>query len=469
MKNELDLFIISENYMEIKDGIFKAYDIRGVYPEEVNEEVAYRLGRAFARMIFEETKKTEIKIVVSRDMRLSSPELSESLIKGLTDQGANVVDIGLASTPTFYFGVAKFGYDAGVQVSASHNPKQFNGFKMVRQNAIPVSGETGIMDLRDQVVENNFKEVAKKGTVEKLDNVLDEHVAFSLNYNGQEKIKPLKVVVDAANSMGGPMIEKLFEKLPCELVKLNFELDGTFPAHEADPLKDENNKQLQEKVKEEKADIGIALDGDADRIFFIDNEGKTVEPAIIRGILAQVFLRKNPGAKICYDIRPGKITIDMIKEAGGEPVVTRVGHSLIKEKAREVDAVFAGESSGHFFLKMPFGMFEEPLTMILKILEELSTAGKSFAEFIKPLMRYFHSGEINFEVADKQVVFDKLKAKYGANLQYDFDGLSFEWPDWWFNVRGSNTENKVRLNLEATTEEIMKEKREEVSTLIKIN
>lgn len=448
-------------------GIFKAYDIRGVYPEEVNEDVAYRLGRAFAQMIFDELKKNAIKIVVGRDMRLSSPQLSESLIKGLTDQGADVVDIGMVSTPTFYFGVAKFGYDAGIQVSASHNPKQFNGFKMVRQNAIPVSGETGIMKLKDAIIKNEFNKVKKKGSVEKLKNVLDEHVAFALSSNGQEKIKPLKVVVDAANSMGGPMMEKLFEQLPCELIKLNFELDGTFPAHEADPLKDENNKQLQEKVKEVKADLGIALDGDADRIFFIDNEGRTVEPAIIRGILAQVFLRKNPGAKICYDIRPGKITIDMIKEAGGEPIVTRVGHSLIKEKAREVGAVFAGESSGHFFLKMPFGFFEEPLTMVLKILEELSISGKTFSEFIKPLMKYFHSGEINFEVSDKQAVFDRLKEKYGANLQYDFDGLSFVWDDWWFNVRGSNTENKIRLNLEATTEKLMKEKRDEVATLIK--
>ena len=453
--------------MTINPGIFKAYDIRGVYPDEVNEEMAYRLGRAFAQLIFQETKKADIKIVVSRDMRLSSPQLRESLIKGLTDQGANVVDIGMASTPTFYFGVAKYGYDAGIQVSASHNPKQFNGFKMVRQNAIPVSGETGILDLRDKVIENKFEEVDKKGTVEKKDGVLEEHVKFSLSNSDLTKIKPLKVVIDAANSMGAPMIEKLFEKLPCELVKLNFELDGTFPAHEADPLKDENNKQLQDKVREVKADLGVALDGDGDRIFFIDNEGKTVEPAIIRGILAQVFLRTNPGAKICYDVRPGKITIDMIKEAGGEPIVTRVGHSLIKEKAREVDAVFAGESSGHFFMKMPFGFYEESSVMILKLLEELSASGKTFAEYTKPLYKYFHSGEINFEVSDKQAVFDKLKEKYGANLQYDFDGLSFTWEDWWFNVRASNTENKVRLNLEATSEALMKEKRDEVAALIK--
>ncbi|MBT4722769.1 phosphomannomutase/phosphoglucomutase, partial [Candidatus Falkowbacteria bacterium] len=264
-----------------------------------------------------------------------------------------------------------------------------------------------------------------------------------------------------------PMFEKLFAKLPCELIHINANLDGTFPAHEADPLKEENNKQLQDRVIKEKADLGIALDGDGDRLFLIDNEGKIVDPAIVRGILAKVFLAKNSGAKVCYDIRPGKITEDMIREYGGEPIVTRVGHSLIKEKAREVDAVFAGESSGHFFLKLPFGFFEVPMIVTLKILEELSVSGKTFTDYIKPLQKYFHSGELNFEVDDKQVVFDRLKEKYSDNLQYDFDGMSFEFDDFWFNVRPSNTENKVRLNLEAKTEEIMIKKKNEVSLIIK--
>lgn len=451
---------------EINPSMFKAYDIRGIYPDDIDEEVAYKIGRAFADLIKKEVDKDSVKIVVGRDMRLSSPQLAENIIKGITDQGADVIDIGLASTPTFYFAVAKYGYDAGMQVSASHNPAQYNGFKMTRKNAVPVSGDTGIMDLRDRVMAGKFELVEKKGTVEKIEGVLGEHVEVALTYANVEKIKPLKVVIDAANAMGAPMFETLFEKLPCELIKLNFELDGTFPAHEADPLKDENNKQLQNKVKEVGADLGIALDGDGDRLFFIDNEGKTVEPAVIRGILSKIFLKDKPGSKICYDVRPGKITIDMIEEAGGVPCVTKVGHSLIKEKAMEEEAIFAGESSGHFFLKMPFGIFEVPMIMSLKILEELSGFDGTFSEYIKPLYRYFHSGEINFEVADKGAVFEKLRERYGANLKYDFDGLSFEWDDWWFNVRPSNTENKVRLNLEATTKEIMEQKRDEVADLL---
>ncbi len=453
--------------MNIDKSIFKAYDIRGVYPSQVNKEMAYKLGQSFAEFMKVELQKDNLKLVVGQDMRLSSSELFEALTAGITDQGVDVVDIGLVSTPTFYFAVAKFGYDGGIQVSASHNPSEYNGFKMVRGGAVPISGDTGILELAVLMAEQEFVPTENKGVIEKHENILDEHLAYALTWADLSKIKPLKIVIDSANAMGGPLFEKLFEKLPCEIIKLNFDLDGTFPAHEADPLKDENNKQLQDKVLETKADLGIALDGDGDRIFFIDNTGKTIEPAIIRGILSQIFLADNPGATICYDIRPGKITIDMIEEAGGVPVVTRVGHSLIKEKAREVGAVFAGESSGHFFVKMPFGIFEMPMIVTLKLLEKFSQSNKTVAEQVAPLYKYAHSGEINFSVEDKAEVFNLLEERYGANLIYDFDGLSFEWSDWWFNVRPSNTENKVRLNLEAISEDIMKEKRDEVSDFIK--
>jgi len=451
---------------KINPKVFKAYDIRGIYPSEIDAEFAFKLGQAFAEMIKAELKQDKVEITVGQDMRLSSPKLTKKLIAGIKEQGADVFDIGLVSTPTFYYAVAKYGLDAGIQVSASHNPGEYNGFKMVRKNAIPISGDTGIKEISEAVIKGGFPKVENQGSIKKLKGVVEEHVKFALEYVDLDKVKPFKVVIDTANAMGGPMFEELLKHLPCELLKLNFKLDGNFPAHEADPLKDENNKQLQQKVLAEKADLGIALDGDADRIFFVTNEGITVEPAIIRGILSQIFLRDNPGAKICYDIRPGKITIDMIEEAGGVPVVTRVGHSFIKEKAREVDAIFAGESSGHFFLKMPFGIFEAPMIMALKILQELSETGKTFAEYVKPLYRYHHSGEINFEVDDKDAVLQKLKEKYQDNLKYDFDGLSFEWPDWWFNVRPSNTENKIRLNLEAVSEDIMVKRTKEVKGLI---
>ncbi len=453
--------------MEIVKNIFKAYDIRGVYPSELDEEVAYRTGRAFAELIKSENRGKNLTVAVGQDMRNSSPSLFAAVTRGIMEQGVDVVDIGLVSTPTFYFGVSYYGYDAGLQVSASHNPGKYNGFKMTRAKAVPVSGDTGIMQIRDRVVEDTFPQVMEKGSMSKREGVLQDQIRFGLTQADISKIKSYKIVVDTANGMGGPLMKELFKNLPCELVPLYFELDGNFPNHEADPLKDENNKALQQKVVEIGADLGIALDGDADRIFFIDNAGMTVEPAIMRGILAKIFLRDNPGANICYDIRPGKITIDMIEENGGVPVVTRVGHSLIKEKMREVDSPFSGESSGHFFVKMPYGSFEMPEIIALKVLEELSASGKNMAEYIAPLQKYFHSGEINFTVANKEAVFAKLKETYGANLQYDFDGLSFAWPDWWFNVRASNTENKMRLNLEAVSEGVMGEKVVEVSKIVK--
>ena len=453
--------------MMLNPNIFKAYDIRGIYPTELNEELAYRIGRAFAEFIKSKVRKDRITVAVGQDMRNSSPALFAEAVRGICDQGVNAADIGLVSTPTFYFGVSYYGYDGGLQVSASHNPAQYNGFKIVRARAVPISGETGIMEIRDLAVKNEFPRIAEKGKVEKRSGVLAEQIKFALGYADAKKIKPFKIAIDTANGMGGPMMEELFKYLPCRIEELFFELDGNFPNHEADPLKEANMKDLQKKVLGTGADLGIALDGDADRLFFVDDRGRTVEPAIVRGILAKIFLRENPGAAICYDVRPGKITVDMIEEGGGVPVVTRVGHSLIKEKMAEVGAVFAGESSGHFFLKMPHGDFEAPEIMILKILQELSESGRKFSEYVGPLYKYFHSGEINFEVADKQAVFDRLKAKYGANLKYDFDGMSFEFPDFWFNVRPSNTENKVRLNLEAISDKIMLEKTAEVSAIIK--
>jgi len=452
--------------MKIDKSVFKAYDIRGVYPEQINKGFAYGLGRALAYFLQKNSQKKKIKLVVGQDMRESSPDLFKELIKGLTEQGADVCDVGIVSTPTFYFIVAKDGYDGGVQISASHNPAEYNGFKMVKTEAVPLSGDKGIKRLAEIMEKEEYNKTESRGQLTQKEKATQEHVNYSLTWGDPDKIKPYKVVVDAANSVGAPMFEKLFSELPCELVKLNFELDGTFPAHEADPLKDENNHQLQQKVLEVKADLGISLDGDGDRIFFIDNTGQTIDPAIVRGILSKIFLADNPGASICYDIRPGKITVDMIEQAGGKPVVTRVGHSLIKEKAKEVEAVFAGESSGHFFVKLPFGIFEMPMIVALKLLQYFSASDKSVAEQVKPFYKYYHSGEINFSVEDKQAVFERLKKEFKNNLKYDFDGVSFEWSDWWFNVRPSNTENKVRLNLEAVSEEIMLDNLKKVKKVI---
>lgn len=452
--------------MQFPSHIFKAYDIRGIYGTEVTEVLAYNLGRAFAEFMKSEQGDGVLTFVVCQDMRISSNPLKIEVIRGLIEQGVNVVDIGLASTPTFYFGVAKYGYNGGIQVTASHNPGRFNGFKMVRTGAMPISGDSGIMKIRDMVKDGDFPFVEKKGILSRRDGVVEDEVAYALSQVDISIIKPMKVVIDNANGMGSLVMEELFNNLPCEIDKMFFELDGNFPNHEANPLIESNNKYVQRRVVEIGADLGIALDGDSDRIFFIDNTGKTVEPAIVRGILAQIYLRKYPGGSVGYDVRPGKITEDMILEAGGRSFLTRVGHSLIKEKSKEENAIFSGESSGHYFIKSDFGFFEMPAIIILQFLREISESKKTVREYIEPFMKYAHSGEINFEVYNKQNVFDRLRKEYGDYITQDFDGVSFDLGEWWFNVRSSNTENVVRLNLEAVDKEIMREKVDHISQFI---
>ncbi len=449
------------------ENIFKAYDIRGLYPSELDEDLAYRVGQAFTFLRQKELGRDSVKLVVGHDMRLSSPALFSALKQGVVDQGGDVVDIGLASTPTFYFAVAYFKYDGGILVTASHNPKEYNGLKLVREESKPVGKGMGMEELKEIVRENMLTAAATKGKVTEHNNIGREEVEITKQWADFSKIKPFKIVLDTANSMGITYLEPLFANFPqIELVKMNSELDGTFPSHQPDPFQEENTHDLCERVKVEGADLGIATDGDGDRIFFVDNEGKVVEPAIVRGIMARIFLRTNPGAVICYDIRPGKITEDMILEGGGKPSVTRVGHSLIKEQMLKEGAVFGGESSGHFFVRFPYGSFESPLVVAVKLLQELSESGLSVAEYVEPLKRYFHSGEINYTVEDKAGALVRLKEKYHEAVINELDGVTFTYPDWWFNVRGSNTEPLLRLNLEARTEILMQEKTKEVERVI---
>jgi len=442
--------------------IFKAYDIRGIYPDQLNENIIYNIGRAYADILVEKLGNKGITLVVGRDMRISSPSLSEAIIKGIMEQGVNVIDIGLVSSPTFYYGVSYLGADGGMQVSASHNPKEYNGVKIVGRKALPVGYENGMDLIEKKILRNDFLPSTKKGNYQKVDGILDKEVQFSLNQANPENIKYLKITADPANAMGAPYLSALFEKLPCELVKMNFNLDGTFPVHEADPLKEKNRKNIQKKVLETKSDLGITTDGDGDRIFFIDDKGQDVEPAILRGILSKIVLREHPGAKICYDIRPGKITRDMILENGGIPSVTRVGHTLIKKQALEENAVFAGESSGHFFYNTDMGMFEMPMVVTLKLLEEICTSGQSMSEIVAPLKKYAHSGEINSTVDDKESKMKEIADFYKDGEISWLDGVSVEFEDFWFNVRPSNTEPLLRLNLEAVSKEIMEKRRDEV-------
>jgi len=436
--------------------IFRAYDIRGIYPKEINEELAKKIAQSFAILRQKELGRDKIKIVVGMDMRVSSPSLQKSVVDGLVTQGIEVIDIGLVSTPTFYFAVAYFGYDGGLMVSASHNPAQHNGIKIVREGAKPFGQGSGMEELQKMAELNVFKTADSKGVVINNGEVLSTQVKGEEKYADLKKIKPMKIVVDAANAMGAQYLDALFKDLPqVELIKMNFVLDGTFPAHEADPFKEENIVDLKKRVLDESADLGISTDGDGDRIFFVDNTGELVEPAILRGIMAELFLRDNPGSTICYDIRPGKITQDMIIEHGGVPSITRVGHSFIKKQMLETGAVFGGESSGHFFVKFPFGVFESPMVVTLKLLQELSEKNMALADYVKPLKKYAHSGEINFKVGNKNVILEKLKEKFADAKISDLDGLTFEYPDFWFNVRASNTESLLRLNLEGIDKKIV--------------
>ena len=447
--------------------IFKAYDIRGVFDKDFDINFAYNLGRAFVslRQLDGDCPPNQpIKILVARDMRLSSPALNEGLISGLTSAGADVIDAGLISTPAFYFNVSKQNADGGIMISASHNPKEWNGFKMVRTKSRPVSSDSGINWLKD-----NIGQIAMppgKTTARQLADAAKSQLEHDLKFIDIPAIKPLRIIANAANGMGAQYLDLLFEKLPINLERLNFQLDGTFPAHEADPLKEENLNELKEAIINKEADLGIATDGDGDRVFFVDNHGELIDPAIIRGLLAQIFLKDKPGSKICYDVRPGKITVDLIEEAGGIPVPTRVGHSLIKEKMLAENAYFAGESSGHFFLNLAIGCFEMPMIIIGQMLALFSQSDLTTSEFIRPYRRYFHSGEINRHVNNKEAIFSAIQKKYADGNISLLDGVSVTYPDFWFNVRGSNTEDKVRLNLEAKEKEVMEKKRDEILQLI---
>ncbi len=448
-------------------GLTQSYDFRGL-TDVITEDFAERLGHAFVSWRQTALPKRQLRLVVGRDMRVTSPQLQAALVRGMVAQGAEVIDVGLVSTPTFYFAVAYFGYDGGIMVSASHNPAKYNGFKLIKERALPISGDSGLEELLAMMEQNVWPAASFSGKVTVHEGCVKDEVKIEVAGRDLAEIKPLKIVADTANGMGAHYLDALFRHLKqCELVRMNWELDGTFPNHEADPLKPENIRPLEERVIHERADLGIATDGDGDRVFFVDNTGQAIEPGIVRAMLAQIFLAEEPGSKIGYDIRPGKITADTIVACGGTPVVTKVGHSLIKEQSIQEGVYFAGESSGHFFLRQEFGFFEVPLIVIVKLLRALSQSGQTMAEYVKPFQKYYSSGEINNEVTDTQAILDTIVATYhDAKISF-LDGVTVEYADWWFNVRKSNTTPVIRLNLEATSKELMEEKRDELLGIIR--
>lgn len=455
--------------MKLDQSIFKAYDIRGIYPTQINEETAYALGRGYATFILQTWAHAERQptIAVGADMRISSPSLKAEVVRGLRESGLNVVDIGLASTPTFYYAVARYGYDGGLQVSASHNPKEYNGLKIVRTAGVPVSKDTGIFAIRDIILSEDFTPLAATlGDYATLEGVVAAEAVEQTVGIDLQKIKPYKIVIDGSNGMGSVDMEALFGHIPqCVIEPMNFELDGTFPAHGADPMQEKNTVSLRSKIIESRAALGIAPDGDGDRIFFFDETGAVLPQSILRGIMAQIAITENPGATVCYDIRPGRITKDMIEAVGGNAVVTPVGHSLIKEAMIKANAVFGGESSGHYFYKLPYGTFEAPMILVAKFLQYLSTAGVPLSELAAPYKRYANSGEINTTVPNRESVDSAIaliQKRYADGHQNELDGLTVEYPDWWFNLRGSNTEPLLRLTVEAVNADLMADKRDEI-------
>lgn len=461
--------------MSIPRHIFKQYDIRGLVGSEITDEFAEKIGRAYARFLKVELPDgTSPVVVVGRDMRESSVAYQDRLMHGLVKSGVKVLDVGLVSTPAFYFAVGYLESHGGIMVSASHNPAQYNGFKLTRSNAVPISGNTGIAEIADLVEQGLVESVAydlseNQGSIEKVQGIPALSAKAEFAHAGRHPIKKMKIVADSANGMGAQYLDELFKLVDMDVTRMYWELDGSFPNHEADPFKEENTKAICEKVVELGADLGITTDGDGDRIFFVDDNGRVVEPAILRGLLAQIALREHPGATICYDIRPGKITHDMIVEAGGVPSVTRVGHSLIKEQMRAVGAVFGGESSGHFFYTFPTGVYEGPVTVATQVLQEITRRGVKLSEIVEPLARYVHSGEINFTVDDKTGMMGKLIEKFKDGELMTLDGITVTYPDFWFNVRASNTEPKLRLNLEAVDRQTMESRRDEIVAFIKSN
>jgi len=445
----------------IDPGIFLAYDVRGIYGENLTDEVAYRIGRAAAQYLHAS------EIAVGRDMRLSSPQLAEALIRGITDQGVNAIDLGMTTTDELYFAVGKFNYSAGAMITASHNPGKYNGIKFCRAQAFPVSLDTGLADIRDLAISGNFSEPASKGSVTKRD-VLDDYVTHALSFIDVSKVKPLKVVIDAGNGMAGLVMPRVFEHLPCELVPLYFELDGSFPHHPASPIEPENMVDLQKKVREVGADLGAAFDGDADRMFPVDEHGNVVDGSMVTAIVSNSLLRKYPGSTILYNLIVSKSVPELVNRLGGKAVRTRVGHSYIKAEMRKTNAIFGGEHSGHFYFRDNW-YADSGLIALLLTLELVSVEGKPLSELLKPLDRGVRSGEINTRVSDVQGKMQAVEEHFGKQAQSvdHLDGVTFDFGDWWFNVRPSNTEPLLRLNIEANNRELMEQKRDEVVRFIR--
>src|SRR6476619_7421694 len=441
--------------------VFKAYDVRGIVPDELDAEGAYAIACGYVAAC-------ESKVMaVGRDMRLSSPEIAAAAIRGAADSGADVVDLGQIGTEMLYFAVGEYGYEGGLQVTASHNPAAYNGMKIVRRGALPVGSDTGLDRIKQAALGDLGEPSASPGQVTRRD-VYEGFHERVMSFVDASAVRPLRIVLDGCNGMAGPMIAPVLDRLPVQVSAYNFEPDGHFPTHEPNPLLEENRRFIIERVRAEGADLGIAWDGDADRCFFIDDTGEFVPGDLATALIAQTMLERHAGATIVYDLRASWAVRDTVTAAGGRPLENRVGHAFIKARLRKEEAVFAGEVSGHYYFK-DFYYCDTGIVPALVMLELISRSGQKLSQLLAPFRQRYHiSGEINSTVADVPLKLQELKDRFGPSAERvsHLDGISFEYPDWHFNVRPSNTEPLLRLNLEALSAETMERRRDEVLALI---
>jgi phosphomannomutase len=438
--------------------IFKAYDVRGVVPGELDASIARRIGSAFAAW------SGASRIVLGRDCRLSSPELAAAITEGATARGTDVVDLGLASTDLLYFASGALDLP-GIMLTASHNPKDYNGLKFCLAGAKPVGEETGLGEIRALAEAAELAPVAGPGTVERRD-LLEAYVEHVLTFVDVERMRPMTVAVDTANGMGGLVVPAVFARLPVTLHHLYPDLDGTFPNHPADPIDPANQEDLKRSIIEQRADIGLAFDGDADRVFLVDEGANDVSGSLVTALVARALLRREPGAKVVHNLICSWTVPEVIREEGGEPIRTRVGHSFIKQVMAETGAIFGGEHSGHYYFRENYRA-DSGLIAAVVCLGELSDADVALSELLAPFRRYAASGEINSKVEDQRGKVEELAARFADGRQDRLDGLTVEFDDWWFNVRASNTEPLLRLNVEARTEPLLSEKTAEVLDAIR--
>ena len=445
-------------------GIFKAYDVRGVYDAEITADVARQIGRAFVAYLGAD------RIAVGRDMRTSAPEISAAFIDGALRQGADVVDHGMIGTDMLYYGVARDDLDGGAMITASHNPKEYIGMKLVRRQALPLSGDAGIGDIRDMVLAGGIPPAPRSPGKRLQADILDGYIDHVFSFIDVEAVRPFDLVLDAGSGIAGLVAPCLFDRLPCRTTRLCFEVDGTFPHHEANPLIEENRRDLVARVKADGADAGIAWDGDADRCFFVDGDGEFVAGDFITALLAEAFLRKQPGAKIVYDVRASHAVKDTVATYGGTALMNRVGHAFFKARMRQEDALFGGEVTGHYYFRDNF-FADNGFIPALLLLELMSVHGRTLGDLLAPLREtYFISGEINTRMPDMDAVdatLERLAERYRDGHVYRLDGVSVEYESWHFNVRPSNTEPLIRLNLEATSAAEMERRRDEVLSIIR--